>query len=99
MAGGKLEEDRGVGRPRADALRCSGPLNGTWNQNDVILFPVGNGTDSFASEGGGAPTPATTFDAKAGGLDLSRRGFFPTAGISCSPRKAMLRSSASTLDR
>jgi Tol biopolymer transport system component len=65
IAGGKLKKIEASGGPALTLCDAPAPLTGTWNQDDVILFPSGGALNRVPASGG-TPTPATALDTKAG---------------------------------
>jgi Tol biopolymer transport system component len=66
-AGGKLRKIEASGGPPLTLADMTGNNGGSWNHNDVILFPPTPQSNlSRVSAAGGAATPVTTLDSEAG---------------------------------
>jgi Tol biopolymer transport system component len=66
-AGGKLRKIDASGGPPLTLADMTGNNGGSWNHNDVILFPPTPQSTVFrVSASGGSATPVTTLDAEAG---------------------------------
>jgi serine/threonine protein kinase/Tol biopolymer transport system component len=73
IANGKLKKIDASGGPALTLCDAAAPLPGTWNRDDVIVFPSGTGRGSAGGSplfrvpaAGGVPVPATSVDTKAG---------------------------------